>query len=182
MFQEMYLYEIILLILGVILFVVLLGGLILFIVRKQAINQTYLASFLLPILMISYPSVQRFSFLNDLVVLERTTKELEDNPNNEEIRAELKQHVKEVEQRPIETPDHLAKVAEAKFWLENYEEAEKYIEKAQDKNPENKTVQKVQKLLMDPKMKERTRPNADNKEGQKEESSTTLDREVPTEQ
>ena len=159
MFQEMFIYEIILLILGVALFVVLLAGLILFIYRKQAINQTYLASFLLPVLMIAYPSVTRFSFLNNLVVLERATKQLEENPEDEQVREELKKYVEEVEQRPIETPEHLAQVAEAKYWLERYDEAEKYIEKAQEIAPESEAVQKVQKLIKDPASKKRPNKN-----------------------
>ncbi|MEO1712869.1 MAG: hypothetical protein AAFU60_05985 [Bacteroidota bacterium] len=159
MFQEMFIYEIILLVLGVALFIVLLAGLVLYIYRKQPINQTYLAAFLLPILMIAYPSVTRFSFLNNLVVLERTTKQLEENPEDEEVREELKKYVEEVEQRPIETPEHLAQVAEAKYWLERYDEAEKYIEKAQEIAPESEAVQKVQKLIQDPASKKRPNKN-----------------------
>ncbi|MEM1221015.1 MAG: hypothetical protein AAGH79_18985 [Bacteroidota bacterium] len=155
MFQEMFIYEIILLVLGVAFFIVLLAGLILFIYRKQPISQTYLAAFLLPVLMIAYPSVTRFSFLNDLVVLERATKQLEENPEDEVVREELKKYVEEVEQRPIETPEHLAQVAEAKYWLEKYDEAEKYIDKAQEIAPESKAVQKVQKLIKDPESKKR---------------------------
>ena len=140
-------YEKILLLLGTALFLVLLMGLILFIIRREKITQYYLLAFMIPVLMIGYPSIQRFSFLNELFVLEQKVEYMETHPKDEAARKALKESLEKLGNRPISNPEKLAILAQAHFYLKEYKMAKRYANSALDQQPENLKARALKREL-----------------------------------
>ena len=161
-FNDFFSYERILLLLGVALFLVLLTGLILFIVRKQPIKLYYLLSFLIPVVMIAFPSIQRVTFLNDFVSFEKMVEEVADNPEDEEARKDLRQALQGVEQRPVSDPEKLIGIAKAYLYLGDYDRAGKYIDKTLELQPGHEEAQRVQHFIQLSQAQEELQEDPDN--------------------
>src|SRR2546423_12406634 len=108
-FDGLHLYEVILAILGVLLFIVLVIILIANVVRNHSIKPLLLF-FIIPILMIGFPAWSKIKWNKDGFELDKTTQELAKNPSNPELETKLKDLVHEVEPRASETHDGLVKV------------------------------------------------------------------------
>ena len=74
MFAGLYPYEIVLMVMGIVLFAVLTGTLVLFVVRKRQFGKLF-NFFLLPIAMIGFPGIQKIQFEKDKVSIEKYAKE-----------------------------------------------------------------------------------------------------------
>lgn len=88
MFAGLNLYESVLLVLGIVLFVALLVALL----RNVFKNQPYAAllpAFLLPVAMIGYPSIQSIQYNNGLVEIQKATDQVAAHPNDVQARAAL---------------------------------------------------------------------------------------------
>lgn len=99
-------YEIVLLILGAMLFLVLVFLLIYFVINKRSYKQL-LPFFSIPIIMVGFPGIQKITFDRGILGIETKTKEVEQNPTNAEAGKELEVRLKAIENRPISQPANL---------------------------------------------------------------------------
>jgi hypothetical protein len=129
LFDGLYLYEIVLLVCGVMLFLVLLAAFL----RKVFTNQDYkglLAFFVLPIAMIGYPSISSFQVKSGAADIEIQTTALQNKPQDQQARAALQSQVAKIESRPLKDPALLATLARAQFALGDENKAESNLNTA----------------------------------------------------
>ena len=117
LFNNLYLYEIVLLFLGVFLFIILCGGLVYYIIKKDDIKRL-LFFFAIPIIMIGYPSIQEIQIEKDKIALIKNTNKVLEDPENEEAQKELQRVTQKLEKR-AKTAEDLKAVSEANLVLGN---------------------------------------------------------------
>lgn len=130
-------YEIILIALGTLLFLTLLFGLIYFIIKGRNIKKL-LVFFLLPIIMIACPSIQKVGFENGMFQIEKYTQDLENNPGDTVAINELTVLLDEYEEEELADPETIVAVGEAYSVLGDDEKAMRYVEMALHEDPNNK--------------------------------------------
>ena len=139
--EGLFLYELVLLTLGILLFIALLVRVVI-----KDFNLTYGAGFLISLIFIGYPSIQSFSFSKDIVNVEKYAKQLAENPEDQGAEENLRQSLDKVEKR-AGSADNLATISDAHLELGEEEKAEKFVEEALKKDPENTKAKETQKIL-----------------------------------
>jgi tetratricopeptide (TPR) repeat protein len=127
-FQGLYSYEIVLMVLGVILFVALL---VLLIIGRKGL----LGYFLLPVIMIAYPSIQSFAYKDGTLTIEKATDALLQNPTNPDLRSNVAQQLAKIESRPVPNAAVAASIARAQFATGNETAAVANLQKALQADP-----------------------------------------------
>jgi len=126
-------YELILLILGVILFITMLIILIIFAVKGRPFKGL-LAFFILPIVMIGFPSYQKITFDNGVVTAEKYARQLSENPADSTLRNKLQETMNNIENRPVSEPSTLLKLSKATLTLGDTVKAIRLAEDVLEKN------------------------------------------------
>jgi tetratricopeptide (TPR) repeat protein len=134
LFYGLYLFEVVLLVLGVVFFVVLLFAFGYYLKQNRSITPL-LAFFVVAIAMIGYPSIKSIQIKDDVVTIEKETHKLEANPTDATARTTLQQKVAKVEERPIYNAPDLTAIAKAQFALGNDAQAAKTADKALQSDP-----------------------------------------------
>jgi tetratricopeptide (TPR) repeat protein len=129
LFDGLYLYEVVMLALGVFLFVVLVLALVFFMVS---------------IVMMGYPSIKSVQVQKDGVNIEKTARELRENPDKAEVRSKLEQQVSSIGDRPISDPTTLTHLATAQFALGHDKAAEQTVKKALKSDPKAAGARELQ--------------------------------------
>ncbi len=135
-FDNLYLYEIVLLFLGVFLFMLLCAGLVYFIIKKDDLKKLLLF-FPIPIIMIAYPSIQEIQIEKDKFALKKFSDKIIENPNDTEAQKELAEISNKLEKRATSAKDIQA-VSFANLLLGNSEKVIDLANKAIEKQEENK--------------------------------------------
>lgn len=143
MFDGLYFFEWVLMLLGVILFVVLVIAFFYQLVHKRSIG-VLLAFFMLPIAMIGYPSLQSIQISDNKVSLEKKADAVLSNPADATARNELKQQVEKLSSRPFSDPATLTVLSKAEFALGNDQVAKNNLEKALQKDPQLPAAKQLQ--------------------------------------
>lgn len=146
-FDGLYLGEVVLLVLGAILFVVLLVALLYQLMHKGSIAPL-LAFFAVSIAMIGYPSIREIQFKDGLVTITKMTEEVQQNPTDANLRKKLQKQVEQISQRPVSSPESAVAVANAQFELGNEEAAKSNLQKAVQANPNTPAAQELQKKII----------------------------------
>ncbi len=128
LFDNLLLYEIVLLFLGVFLFLLLSFALIYYIIKKEEIKKLLLF-FALPIVMIAYPSIQQISISSDKFELSKYQEAYIENPNDSVAKQKLEDLSAKLEKR-AETPEENIQISKTKLLLGNPNEAIIYANKA----------------------------------------------------
>jgi tetratricopeptide (TPR) repeat protein len=139
MFDGLYLFEWVLMALGVILFVVLVIAFL----HKRSIG-VLLGFFVVPIAMIGYPSLQSIQISDGKVSLEKKADAVLANPADPTARKELQQQVEKLRSRPFSDPATLTVLSKAEFALGNDQVAKNNLEKALQKDPQLPAAKQLQ--------------------------------------
>jgi tetratricopeptide (TPR) repeat protein len=139
MFDGLYLFEWVLMALGVILFVVLVIAFL----HKRSIG-VLLGFFMVPIAMIGYPSLQSIQISDGKVSLEKKADAVLANPADPTARKELQQQVEKLRSRPFSDPATLTVLSKAEFALGNDQVAKNNLEKALQKDPQLPAAKQLQ--------------------------------------
>lgn len=145
LFSGLLLYEITLLILGVILFLILSAGLLYYIIKKEQIKKLLLF-FLLPILMIGYPSIKEISVSKDRIALVKYQDMLITNPEDSVAREKVEEYTGKLEER-ASTTDDMVRISKSNLLLGNSREAAYYANKALDKDSTHEQARDLKKLV-----------------------------------
>lgn len=135
MFDGLYLFEWVLMVLGVILFVVLVFAFVYQLLHKQSVG-VLLAFFMVPIAMIGYPSLQSIQINDQMVSIQKKTDAVLSNPADTAARNELQQQVDTLRSRPFSNAAALTSLSKADFALGNDQVAKSTLEKALQKDPQ----------------------------------------------
>jgi len=129
LFDGLYLYEIVMLFLGIVLFVVLVVGLVYQLMHKRS-PAGLVVFFVISIVMMGYPSIKSFQVQAEGVTIETTAQALQADPTNPKLRADLEKQVGTIGDRPVSDPATLTRVATGQFMLGNDKAAEQNVSKA----------------------------------------------------
>src|ERR1043166_8884771 len=122
LFDGLHLYEVVLLILGAILFIALLVILIVFVVNNRSLKPLLLF-FAVSIVMMGFPAIGKIKFDKDGVEIDKATKELAENPSNGALKTNLENLIQETKPRLNESKDGPVKIARAEAVLGDREKA-----------------------------------------------------------
>lgn len=139
----LFLYEVILMILGSVLFSVI----IFLIVSQKDVNKNHLMGITLSIVMIALPSIQSFSVTDGIINIERKIEELKDEPENLDTQKELEEEVSNISNRPISNATNLSTLSEANLELGKKEMAKNLAKEALKKSPENIKASEIVNVL-----------------------------------
>lgn len=131
LFDDLYLFEIILLFLGIFLFLILCAGLTYYIVKKANIKKL-LMFFPIPIIMIAYPSIKEIQIGDYKIALRQYEGRLLDNPEDKEAKEKLQKVTKILEKRASSSED-LKAVSVANLLLGNSDKVIDLTNKAIEK-------------------------------------------------
>ncbi|MCR8559145.1 hypothetical protein KXD93_15920 [Mucilaginibacter sp. BJC16-A38] len=130
MLQGLYLYEIILMITGGILFLALVFALIWNVIKGKNIV-SLLPFFFLPIVMIGWPAIKSVSYDNGKIDIEKTATELIQNPADTALQKKLEKSVATFDTtRAANDPVALNNISQAYYALGKYDDASIYNQKA----------------------------------------------------
>lgn len=148
-FDGLYLYEIVLLVLGVLFFLILLFVLLYSVIKKHAIK-SLVFFFLIPIMMIGYPSIQQIKYGNLMIIIGGLTDKVEQDPTDTKATAELAEKLSEIKRRPFSSQNALTNInnAEGAVKIANDMTAIKKLTDEVRQNPANTKASKelVEKL------------------------------------
>jgi hypothetical protein len=144
LFDGLMLYEITLLILGVILFLILSVGLLYYIIKKEQLGKLLLF-FFIPIVMIGYPSITQITISNDRIELSKLQRKLLDNPQDSAAVQKMEQLTEKLEKR-ASTAEDLVQLSTSNLMLGNNDKASAFAEKVLDKDNSNVVAQDIRRL------------------------------------
>ncbi len=144
LFEGLLLYEITLLILGVILFLILSLGLLYYIIKKEQLAKLLLF-FFIPIVMIGYPSITQITISNDKIELSKLHQQIINNPKDSAAVQKMEQLTEKLERR-ASTPDELVQVSTSNMLMGNTEKAVTLADKALEKDSDNSVAKDIIRL------------------------------------
>jgi tetratricopeptide (TPR) repeat protein len=155
-FDGLYQYEIIMLVLGTLLFLVSLGLLIAFAVAGKSIRNLIIL-FILSIVMIGFPAYSKIKISKDGVELEKDTDSLLQNPTDKTTRENVASAVAGLSSRPFADPAKLTQLAKAQIALGDNATADQNVQKALQVAPQDAaTLQLKKRLLLDRELEQLT--------------------------
>lgn len=150
-FDGLYSFEIVLLILGVLLFLV---ALVKFMKKPSGV---LVAFFLIAAAMIGYPSVQSIAYQKGVITINKQVHDLEADPSNQALRSSLQQNIVKVEGRPSTDAATNVTLATAHFALGNEAQAKATLEPILQKAPDLPEAKDLNnKMILSDRLKELT--------------------------
>lgn len=164
--NDLYLYEVILLFLGIFLFLILSAGLIYYIIKKEEFKKL-LYFFPVAILMIAYPSIKEIQINNHRLELASNLERYVDNPNDSTAYKNVKEYSQKLESRANTKEDYML-LSKSYLALENPEKAIRTADKATKVIEDNTVKNKSDGTDEKEKTKPADRNQIDQVETQKE--------------
>ena len=140
-FTGLYGYEIIMLVLGVVLFLVLIFILLRSVVKDQPWGKL-VPFFLLPIFMIGFPAFKKLSYDDGKIELEKAMHSLSANPTDTTTRKQTEEAIRVVQGRGQQDPGALVAIAGAHWALGNYDSSQQLVIKAERLLPVDTAVRR----------------------------------------
>lgn len=144
-FSGLLLYELVLLLLGVILFLILCVGLLFYIIKKEQIKKLLLF-FAIPILMIGYPSIKEVSISKDRIALTKYQERFIENPNDTVAKQMVEEYTEKLKDRAASTED-IVQISKSNLLLGKNKEAVEFADKALTREDSNEKAQDIKKLV-----------------------------------
>jgi|SRR5882724_11641286 len=134
LFDGLFLYEIVLLVLGVLLFLVLLWALASSLKAGKPVAKIF-PFIAISVVMIAYPSIKSVNISASEVKIEKDVAEVEQNPTNVAKRDALASDIAAISSRPVSDPNVNTTLARAQLALGNTAAAQQHIDKALQASP-----------------------------------------------
>lgn len=155
-FDGLYLYELVLLVLGALLFLALLIALMTLVLQGKPFARLLLF-FVLPILMIGFPGIKSIAISKDLIKIELKLQDLLQNPTDSTSRISLVNELANLSTRPFSNPQSLVAIANAQIALGDNTAAEANVKKALNVSPQLPAALELKKRVeLDRKLAELT--------------------------
>jgi len=133
-FDGLYSYEVVMLVVGTLTFLVVLFAFVFFLVKGKPLLKL-MPFFVIPIVMIGFPSISAVRFKGDLIVIEKTIKQVEQNPADKSSREQLEKAAQRLTPRPFSNPKMLTAIAHAQIVLGDDTSALTTLDKALKADP-----------------------------------------------
>lgn len=150
LFENLYIYEIVLLFFGIFLFMILCGSLIYSVAKKGDIKKL-LYFFTIPIIMIAYPSIQEIRVENNKLAIIKYQERVKENPDSETAKEKLAEVTEKLEKRAT-TPADIAIISESYLLLEKPEKAISFADRAINADTKTMTIKPPFEETTSPKM------------------------------
>jgi hypothetical protein len=121
----LHLYEVVILVLGSVMFLALVAILIIFSAQRRSLKQLFMF-FAVPVLMLVWPSIQKIKISDTGAEIEKQIAQVEENPSAEN-KESLKASIKFLEKRDIKDPEVRKRLIKAHYLLGNNKAAEETI-------------------------------------------------------
>jgi len=144
LFDGLLLYEITLLLLGVILFLILSAGLLYYIIKKEQIKKLLLF-FVIPIVMIGYPSIKEITISRDRIAFTKHLNDYIENPSDSTAKRNVALYTEKLEKRASNAED-IMEVSKSNLLLGNPERAVTLADKALQKDNTNQEARDIKRL------------------------------------
>lgn len=155
-FDGLYLYEIVLLVLGALLFLALIIAFMTLVIRGEPFAKLLLF-FALPILMIGFPGIKSIEIREGLIKIELKLQYLLQNPTDSTSRISLVNELANLSSRPFSNPRSLVTIANAQIALGDNTAAETNVKKALNVSPQLPAALELKKRIeLDSKLAELT--------------------------
>ncbi len=164
LFDGLFLYEVILMLLGSVLF----GVVIFLMVKNKELNKNHLMGISLAIVMIAFPSIKSFSISDGIINIERDLEELKENPNDKTLEKSLEQDLGSIGDRPINNAERLTTLSQANLELGKTEKAASLANEALIKQPKNMQAAEVVKVIELDKKIEKVKSNPNDQKAKEE--------------
>ena len=139
------LYEVIILVLGSLMFIALIIMMIIYASQKRNLKPLFMF-FAVPVLLLVWPSIQKIKIDGKGAEIEKQVAEVQKNPT-EENKEKLKDLVSDVENRDVKDPEVKKDVAKAHFILGNVKAAEQTIHSLPSKDTADAQVADIKKSI-----------------------------------
>lgn len=146
MFDGLHSYEVVLMVLGIVLFLILAMVLMLYVYQRRMVS-TLLPFFMMPVVMIGFPAFQKISFGNNVVSVEKNLETLAENPGDTKTRAQLMEHLRQVAERPTKDPKVNLTIARAYKTLGQPDRALERVDSALKVNPRLREASRLREDL-----------------------------------
>jgi len=146
LFDGLHSYEIVLLVLGCILFFVLVVLLVVRAIQNRSVAPLFLF-FVVPVLMIGFPAVSKVKFDKDGVEIDKLALILAQNPSDETAKRKIETLVAQIKPRASESAAGLVKIARAQAILGEPAKAVDTLNQALKRNPELEVAKDLRSRL-----------------------------------
>lgn len=163
MFDGFLLYELILLILGIVFFLVLLFIAVYLLLKGQPVKNI-LKLFVIPIIMIGWPGIQKVRFLNGLVEIEMLADRVHENPGDAEAKTALSENLERIEGRRVTNPATMVKIAHAEVAVGDTVRAYVLLRDAVEKRPDYNLAVERLRAVDTPEIRRRSRTTVPRRE------------------
>ena len=142
----LHLYEVIILILGSLMFIALVKMMIIYTSQHRNLKPLFIF-FAVPVLLLVWPSIQKIKIDGKGAEIEKQVAEVQKNPT-EENKEKLQDLVSDVEDRNVKDPDVKKGIAKAHFILGNVKAAEETIKTLPPKEVSDPGIQDIKKSIL----------------------------------
>jgi len=142
----LHLYEVIILILGSLMFIALIIMMIIYASQRRNLKQLFMF-FAVPVLLLVWPSVQKIKIDGKGAEIEKQAIAVQNNPTLEN-KEKLQDLIKDVESRDVKDPEVRKDVAKAHFILGNVKAAEETIKTLPPKEVSDPGIQDIKKSIL----------------------------------
>lgn len=132
--EGLLLHEIIFLFLGILLFLVLLFVLVYYVLNRRAIKALPFF-FVIPVIMIGWPGIEKIKFSGTLGSLEMALKNLEADPSDSAALAAVNEGISKIGDRPVSNPATVLTLADAQAVLGDTAKAVDYLDRTLTAQP-----------------------------------------------
>lgn len=146
LFKGLYIGEIILMVLGAVLCLVLIYLLVFLIMKKRSYKQM-IVFFLLPVLMIGFPSIKKIKYDNGIVEIEKETRQVENNPQDAAAKQALAVKIQALQPRTLNDPKALEIMARANLSIGDTVKAREAVKSALRINPSLVPAQRLSRKI-----------------------------------
>lgn len=155
LFDGLYAFEIILLIVGAFLLTITLTIIIYYIAREESVARGVMVSFLIALIFLILPMLQMDKLRNGFYDMEAYSEAIlfkknlnsKDRENNKVYEESLVELIFEFDKRPIKSADRLSKMSEAFLAIGNEKMAISYADIALKKNPNNYRAFNIKRIV-----------------------------------
>lgn len=144
-FSDLFIYEVILLGLGILLFFILITKLIYFISRSKKLTGLFVF-FPVSLIMIVYPSIQGIEIAKDRLMISKNINLLVENPKDSTAQEQIIKAIKNLKNRAKSSEDYVT-LSKSNFILGYNKKALMYTNKVLNRDPVNKDARDLLKLI-----------------------------------
>jgi tetratricopeptide (TPR) repeat protein len=145
-FDGLYPYEIVMLVLGVLLFLVLIIAFVVLVMRGKAYSKLF-AFFVIPIVMVGFPGIKSLEISESVVKIDTYTRAIQENPTDNNLRESLEKEVASVSGRPLVDPHVSVTIARAQIALGDNAAADGNVKKALKEAPQLPAALELKKRI-----------------------------------